>query len=303
MKSVVRRFTALFVSLICSFQVMSFEVVDSLGSHEFAVPAKRVVALNWGATEELVELGVTPIGIADIEGYKTWVAKPALPEGSSEVGRRLEPSIESVIALQPDLIVIGSRQKNLLDRLARIAPVLYFDNYRADHKNAEVVDRSFVQLGKAVGKEQFAKERLQRRDDQIAKQRERLLEHFGHDIPKTSLVRFVDAAHVRIYGQNSMVEAALDGLGVAPAFDVSPSTWGQTQKAIVDLASIEDGAVLYIKPFPYEKQLFAMPLWQQMPFVKNGRVGAVASSWTYGGALSIEYLAVAITDALLALEP
>lgn len=303
MKSAVTLLSSVIVGLLLSFPAYSFDVVDSIGTHQFDVPAKRVVALNWGATEELVELGITPIGIADIRGYKTWVEKPALPQGSTDVGQRLEPNIETIISLKPDLIITGSRQLNLRDKLTRIAPVLYFDNYRADHSNAKTVDHSFLEVGKAVGKAEFAIERLQKRDKRINELGDRLREHFVGGVPDTSLVRFVDAAHVRLYGENSMVEAALDGLGVAAAYPVSPSTWGQTQKAITDLAEIEHGAVLYIKPFPYEKRLFAMPLWQQMPFVKAGRVGAVEPSWTYGGALSVEYLAVAITDALLKLKP
>jgi len=45
-----------------------------------------------------------------------------------------------------------------------------------------------------------------------------------------------------------------------------------------------------------------MPLWQQLPFVRKGRVAAVQPVWTYGGPLSIEYIAKAITEALLELN-
>ena len=32
-------------------------------------PATKVVALEWGAAENLVTLGVMPVGVADIKGY------------------------------------------------------------------------------------------------------------------------------------------------------------------------------------------------------------------------------------------
>src|SRR5690242_17122902 len=34
---------------------------------------QRVVALEWTYVEDLLALGVQPVGIADIEGYKAWV--------------------------------------------------------------------------------------------------------------------------------------------------------------------------------------------------------------------------------------
>ena len=40
---------------------------------------ERVIALNWAATEALLLLGVTPIGVADRDGYNAWVREPELP--------------------------------------------------------------------------------------------------------------------------------------------------------------------------------------------------------------------------------
>lgn len=278
-------------------------VTDSLGKHEFKQPATRVVALNWGATEQLLELGVAPIGAADLRGYRDWVVKPGLPDNIVDVGQRGEPNVERILSLKPDLIIIGSQQRKLMDKLSQVAPVLYFDTYREDHNNAEAIDHSFIELGKALAREQQAIERLELRAERISAMKEKLLAHFGGDIPDTSLVRFVDTSHVRIYGTNSMVEAALDELGIKAAIEVPNSQWGQVQKKIIDLAVVTEGAVFYIKPFPYEKRLFSMPLWQQMPFVKAGRAGSVEPSWTYGGSISIEYIAEAITESLLKITP
>ncbi|WP_185845451.1 hypothetical protein [Kibdelosporangium aridum] len=49
-----------------------------------------MVVLEWAYTEELVALGVTPVGNADNEGYKTWVTAPgsALLNGVADVGQR-----------------------------------------------------------------------------------------------------------------------------------------------------------------------------------------------------------------------
>lgn len=51
------------------------------GSLSLATTPKRVVALNWAATEALLLLGVTPIGIADRDGYSHWVQNPRCRKG------------------------------------------------------------------------------------------------------------------------------------------------------------------------------------------------------------------------------
>ncbi|MFG1491727.1 iron-siderophore ABC transporter substrate-binding protein, partial [Oceanospirillum sp. HFRX-1_2] len=69
-KQLSRKLTAgLALILIATSQAFAVTVEDSFGKHEFSQPATRVITLNWGATEEVLELGVTPVGIADIQGY------------------------------------------------------------------------------------------------------------------------------------------------------------------------------------------------------------------------------------------
>lgn len=295
--------TGLLLVLLSIKTALAIEVHDSRGVQQFDQSPQRVVALNWGATEELIELGVTPVGVADIRGYRDWVARPALPEGIVDVGRRDEPSLELLVSLKPDLIIIGSQQRGLLEKLESIAPVLYFDNYRADHNNAAAVEESFLTLAKVLERELLAHNRLRQRDRRLSELAAQVQDHFGGITPKVAVVRLGDATHARVYGANSMVEAALAALGLENALPQPVTTWGQVQKQVTDLAAVGDGVLLYIEPFPKRDQLFNMPLWQFMPFVQNKRLAPVKPVWTYGGALSIQHLAEAITDALLEIQP
>ncbi len=299
-------FYRLFIALV----IMSFipqitqaaTVEDSLGSHEFMQPATRIVTLNWGATEEILELGVTPVGVADINGYTTWVARPEIPANVVDVGTRAEPSVERLAELKPDLIVVGSMQQDMVARLSPIAPVLFFDNYRADHSNIEAIEHSFMQLAIALGKQEIAEMRLQERHEKLVRLKDEVKQHFNGEVPKVSVVRFSDAQHVRAYGNNSMPLAALNALGIDAAIEIPSSTWGQVQKPIRDLAYI-DGVVLYIRPLPHEEQLFNQPLFRMMPVVAEGRIAPVKPTWTYGGALSIGYLAEHFVESLTQLPP
>ena len=40
-----------------------------------------------------------------------------------------------------------------------------------------------------------------------------------------------------------------------------------------------------------------------MPFVRAGRSNRIKPTWTYGGAMSIKYMAQALTESLLAIAP
>ncbi|MBP0048759.1 iron-siderophore ABC transporter substrate-binding protein [Marinobacterium sp. AK62] len=299
------RFKVLLIVLLCCLSLSvraEIQVNDSRGTQRFETPPKRVVALNWGAAEELIELGVTPVGVADIRGYRDWVVRPAMPEGVTDVGRRDEPSLELLISLEPDLIIIGSQQKGLLEKLEPIAPVLYFDNFRADHNNSAAVEASFIALAQALGKHSEAQSRLRQRDRRLSELAQEVQAHFHGKPPEVAVVRLGNATHARVYGANSMVEAALNSLGLENALPQPVTTWGQVQKKVTDLAAVEKGALLYIEPFPKREQLFSTPLWQFMPFVQNDRIAAVRPVWTYGGALSIQHLAEAITEALLEIQ-
>ena len=66
----------LLMSIVFSCVVSGMEIQHELGIAKFDQPPTRVIALNWGVTETMLALGVNPIGIADIEGYKTWVSYP-----------------------------------------------------------------------------------------------------------------------------------------------------------------------------------------------------------------------------------
>jgi ferric hydroxamate transport system substrate-binding protein len=69
-------------------------------------PAQRVVALEWTYVEDLLALGIQPVGVADIEGYNSWVKVPvALDPSVEDVGLRGEPNLEKIAALKPDLII------------------------------------------------------------------------------------------------------------------------------------------------------------------------------------------------------
>ncbi|CAG9295376.1 ABC transporter substrate-binding protein [Celerinatantimonas diazotrophica] len=281
----------------------SVTINDSLGPHTFKQVPKRVIALNWSATGNLLALGITPVAIANPEGYRTWAREPALAQSVINVGTRATPNIERIAQLKPDLIIIGSSQSGLLRLLRPIAPVLMFKNFSRHHNNAKAATRTFLTLATLFNKRPRAHRLLAQMDQQLAKWRAQINAHFHGHPPRVTCVRFNSTALVWVFGDNSMPQYALEKLGLKPALAQPTSKWGATQKKVIALAAIDHGVLLYFKPFPQQQKLFKTPLWQAMPFVQNHRIAALPAAWTYGGALSIQTMASAITQQLLTIEP
>lgn len=293
--------------LLCLLPLCSAAQVtvrDDLGVHRFAAPPRRVIALTWESAESLLEMGVQPLGVAEADGYRKWVVQPALPARTRGVGTRLEPNLELLAALKPDLIIISPVLRALQPQLTRIAPVLLFDVYRSDHDNAARALAVYRELARLFDRQALAEARLQQLSHGLDALRDRLHRHWGNGAPPVRVVRFAGPTVAYVYGRNAMPVQALQCLGLQPAVPDGPATaWGITPTPLLAMGGWRGDAVLYQLPFDQAGRLFGSPLWQAMPFVRARRVAAVASTWSYGGVFSLYYLARAMTDALLTLSP
>jgi len=101
-------------------------VTDSRGEEiQLDEPADEVVVLEWSEAEDLAALGVMPVGVAQVDDFKTWVNTVQLDESVTDVGLRSEPSIDAIAGLQPDLIITeADRSRSQIEDLEEFAPVL-----------------------------------------------------------------------------------------------------------------------------------------------------------------------------------
>lgn len=276
-------------------------IQDSMGEQVFATSPTRVATLDWGLTESVIELGVAPVASGDIKGYREWVKRPSIPTATQDIGTREEPNLGKLVEVKPDVILIGANLKELKGRLESIAPVVVFDTYQADHNNAEQADKDFMTLATLLGKEAVAVQKLQQRDDTFKRLKAKLETAFPNGLPKVATMRFANTTSAYVYGGNSMPQYALEALGIENPIKLKNSQWGLEQKRLRFLRTVDQNVLLYFQPFYQEEKLNKSPLWQAMPFVQNGNVASVESTWTYGGAMSLQYLAESMTDALLTL--
>ncbi|MGF1741331.1 iron-siderophore ABC transporter substrate-binding protein [Vibrio profundum] len=279
----------------------AYTVADSNGSKTLPAVPTRIAVLDWGLAQQVIELGVTPVAMPDIQGYQDWVVKPTVPSGTVDVGTRSEPNYELLAELKPDVILVGSTQQDLAPQLSHIAPVLYYQTYSELHNNVQAAIDNFLQIGHLLGKKNVAQKKLTQMDQKLAKLRSQLDAAYPGKRPKVTAFRFASTTSVYVYGDNSIPQYALQKLGFNNAMPQPTTQWGVTQKRLTSLKDIGHGIGVYFLPFAQQSQLKRSVIWNMMPFVKDGHVASAASTWSYGGALSIQYNAEALAHSLLKL--
>ncbi|GIU17049.1 iron-hydroxamate ABC transporter substrate-binding protein [Shewanella sp. c952] len=278
-------------------------VVDSRGQHQLPATPIRVAALNWDVAEQVLALGVTPIAMPDINGYREWVMQPKVPDSVMDIGSRVEPNFQRLATLKPDVIIIASPQLDLLPRLEKIAPVLFYQTYSEHHDNARAAIDNFRLIAQLLDRETQAEQRLTQMQHSIATMRQQLAQAYQGKLPTVTTFRFASMTSIYQFGDNSTAQYALLLLGISAAIEQAPTQWGVKQKRLKELRHVGDGVALYFEPFAQQQQLSTSVMWNAFPFVRYHKMNSVKPAWNYGGAVSIEYMATALTESLLAIAP
>lgn len=277
-------------------------ITDDYGTHTFEQAPQRVVVLNWDILEQVLALDVEPIAAPNLPGYRQWVVNPYAPESIEDIGTRAEPNLEKIASLKPDVILAASPQQDLIPLLKQIAPVIYLQNFSEQEEAADTAIRHFRTLSKLFAKQSLAEEKLTALFHSFEQLRSRIHQHYPKPL-EVLVMRFSTPNSVFLSTENSTTDYVVEQLGLHNPIKESARAWGIKQDRINRLQDLKDSYILYVQPFPQEKKLKDSPLWQAMPFVKEQRVNSVRAVWAYGGAMSLQYMAEAITDSLIELAP
>ena len=263
-------------------------------------PPERIVALNWAATESLLLLGITPVGVADMAGYGTWVREPELPEEVANVGTRVAPSLEAIAELKPDLIVTSTEMAPAAELLERIAPTYVISVYKQGARPYDKAREMLLTLGEMTDRKDRAELVLADIEKTLEEQRERL-EQAGVTGKPVALVNFLDDRHVRIYAPNGLFQTALDNLGLTNAWQDTGNYWGFSVTGLESIADAPDSRIIAIEPLVpgLADSLANSPFWTYLPPVQNHEVYQVPAAWPFGGVYPVKRLAVALADALI----
>jgi iron complex transport system substrate-binding protein len=169
-----------------------------------SAPPQRVVSLIPSITEMLFAMGAGDqvVGVSNFDRYPPETATKA------KVGGLIDPDIERILSLKPDLVVVYGTQTDLRAQMERahIAVFLY------EHSGLADVTQTIRALGRRVGSEGSAATLANRIDADIADVRRRVA---GRPRPRTLLVFGRDTETLRgVYASggigflHDMLEAA-----------------------------------------------------------------------------------------------
>jgi len=280
------------------------------GSDDTAVtlpaPATDVVALEWMQVESLVALGVDPVGVADVDGYNTWVPAAPIDADTPDVGSRNEPSPQSIARLSPDLVIAdASSPESVIKKLRdQEIPVLVLSTSDASDQLGTMRE-AFTSIATAVGKAEEGEQVLADLDEEIADAAQEL-EEDGMKGAKFAIADgWQDGGNiaVRLFAKGSLMSDLAEAVGMVNAWPgKGDPEWGLQTTDPEGLTQLPaDVQFLYNSP-DGEDDVFTgaltdNPIWQGLGFVKAGDVHRLSTGvWTFGAPLSAEAFLDVLTD-------
>ena len=269
-------------------------VTTAFGDVEIEEEPTRVVALGWGDAETALALGVQPVGASDWlafggEGVGPW------SEGydeAPEIIETLEPSLEAIAALEPDLI-LDTKSDGTQDRydlLSQIAPTVGMPEGAEAYQTAW--DEQLELVGQALGRSDRA--------DELAAEVEQAYEDAAAEHPEFEGTEVAVAAFTSegfgAYVQGDARVDLMEELGFvnAPAIQ-EQATDSFFVPVSEEQVSLLDAELTVAFPIYVEATEFTSnPLWQALPSVQEGRAvvledDVLVSAFSIGTAPGILY--------------
>jgi ferric citrate transport system substrate-binding protein len=262
-------------------------VNGTLGSVTLRGTPTRIIALEFSFVDDLVQVGVTPVGIAD-DNDPTRIIPPVRAKLGqyTSVGLRQTPNLETIASLHPDLIIAdASRHVNIYHQLQAIAPTIALDSlqeaYLPNLHAAIVVGQAVNKCGAMVRRVQQDKIIMQRMKAAVM-----AATHGKGETRRTMFV--VDTSSIwNVHSNLAYTPSLLQAIGITPA-----NTLARTKDNIGNpyiVMSLEDllsnnPDIIFVAnnpPNPIFDKWSQSPLWGQINAVKNKQVYVVnANLWS-----------------------
>ncbi|TKH43542.1 Fe3+-citrate ABC transporter substrate-binding protein [Paenibacillus terrae] len=279
--------------------VRSVTVKDDHGEVKLDKPAERVVVLEWAFTEDLIALGVQPVGNADNENYRLWITPEAkLADSVTDIGTRGEPNLEAIAALKPDLIISNTgNNAAIYEQLKGIAPTLEYDFFKGKGYDYDRMVEIFKQIAVATGKTEQADKVLNDLDQHYMEAKTTLKKADKADFHYVLTQAFTvqNAATLRMFEDNSLVVETLAKIGMVNDWKSDKTEkYGFSTVGIEALPAVQDTHFIYITQKTDDVFGAAMKnnsVWKELNFVKEKRTYPLdGTTWTFGGPISSKVL-------------
>ncbi|MBE7385503.1 MAG: iron-siderophore ABC transporter substrate-binding protein [Leptolyngbya sp. SIO1E4] len=252
-------------------------VEDAFGSVEVPLHPQRIVVLDDHTfLDPVLALGIKPVGVVScapicLEPFRG--IPNELVADIPDVGiNAMEPSLEKIINLNPDLILANELNEKIYEQLTAIAPTVLSDYYKiADFKERL---QHFAQI---LGREDQVENILAQYEERIQKLRQQL----GTKIEtKTiSILYFYNSQIVASRESLTHYQVLSDvGLQFTQAHQNVGTSWNPLSlEALPDY----DADYLFLITSDESLSFLEQPVWSTLKAVQNNQIHAV--KWDVGG--------------------
>ncbi|MGH8937938.1 MAG: ABC transporter substrate-binding protein, partial [Actinomycetes bacterium] len=238
-----------------------------------------------------------------------WVSAEPLNDSVTDVGVRGEPSIDSIAALAPDLVVTTSDlPQAAIAQLEEFTSVLVVRAADASKGIGQMRENLGI-IATVTGTENVADQLLADFDARLA-EGAAALDAAGLTGQQFAFAdAYLDGSQVSIrpFAEGSLIAAVTEELGMVNAWQLEgDADYGLAQTDVEGLTALGDVHFLYIVNDtdggdPFAEVLADNAIWQSLPFVRSGNVHRLSDGiWMFGGPSSMEQYIDAVVAELTA---
>lgn len=222
-------------------------IEHAAGTTNLEGPVENVVVLDWIYGEEMLSLGVQPVGMSDIAGYNTWMnsGEIELDESVVDLGNRGSANIEDIAALSPDLIITPDYYEYDYNLLSEIAPTIVLTPYPGEDFPTGEYDHmidSLMIMGQVLGLEEEAEAVMADLEASYEAAKETLSET-DVDTEYIELIDFstADTVSMYLYTDTSIHTTVMEKLGFTNLYQPDNfELYGQTNINVENLVGLDD---------------------------------------------------------------
>jgi len=250
---------------------------------------QKIVVLGLDLLGNSLALGVEPIGTARFDTFSEFPdylfegRDQEIAERIANLGGHSDPNLETILRLQPDLIIGSPEHRQIYDKLTQIAPTVLSSSEPGEWKE------EFKFLSTALNRSEQATKLLNEWDKRVANFQQSMSERLT--ATEVSVVN-TRQDHIRLYLKRIFSGKVLQDVGL-------PRPAAQDKNDYHSIISLEaisemDGDVIFILDMGdgrFQQKLRQHPLWSQLEAVQQDKVYEVDSTyWTGGNIIAANFV-------------
>ena len=244
---------------------------------EVEIPAnpQRIVDVS-GSSEELVLLGHTVVGTANVDSYDTENVPAYMKEQLGDakvVGHSMMETmdVEAILACEPDLIIMSNRQEQIYDELKEIAPTVMLEDQSNDWED------KLEDVAEIFGQEEEAEAWLDAYYAKAEKLGKEIKSANGEDT--TYLTVLASSGSFMVFSEGGIGTVLKDDMKLPqPANMPEQDSITLPTVTMEGLSEIDADHIIVIATESDKADLEASSVWSQIRAVKEGNVTILDAS-------------------------